>query len=656
MYLEIDLFTPKKNLFLRNTKIKNIVLNHWPRKTVDGIEVFDKMYFYWKPIIIDTPDTRAIYKLFGTSVLELYQNNYNGVSQAWFHLKPFKLDKTTVNNTQVINYINENSELNKEYKVVMIYTQKFTGLHLARLPIVTDSQILSMVEGGYDSRFVETVIENNVTNENSAPQSYGSFSSEDASIESRTKQIKKIKKPPLISYNEKINPCTFASIIDKDDLLFSSESKVVSKTITPVWERKNRIYRRRRVVLGAQDEITEYTITAKIEYKYKRIVDASDPSASTVINSIVDVANNQNFGHYSFGSQVRDMKHVNNPVLDDELLATDSSDPGFQTDSSSSEQFIRVDSASKLAPSKFVKMFSMSLDTGYAEEECSGWKCYIAPILMIIIIVVSIMSLQPEGIVYGLAGLGTMSGLEFAAAYLGLLALELTLGALALSLVAKYFEKNGDYGTAISFGSSIGILQSLATVVGYMAMITGIAAVVQGAISKIATIAEKEATKDTAVAAGSEAATGTPEISASATALDASSPAMAVSSIAEPIGFGDYVDATVEYAKGYVLNFFSSANESLAQTMMKAVNVINKAFDAYTKWINPIDNPPGQYSEQTSGEGVPLSTETVTLQQSYFEEYQFCEMNNLMDNIPDEMSGRGLMRRTLSKYYDGTSH
>ena len=109
MYIVEDRLGPTIGRFVENSKFKNLFLKHWPT-TIDvgGTEVFDRLYVYRAAAphrgIVKTPETLAIYKIIGTNTEELESEDYDGVEDMWFTLKPFDLEYD-ISTAQIQSYI-----------------------------------------------------------------------------------------------------------------------------------------------------------------------------------------------------------------------------------------------------------------------------------------------------------------------------------------------------------------------------------------------------------------------------------------------------------------------------------------------------------------------------------------------------------------------
>jgi len=589
--------------------VKNTVLNYWPTKLVGGVEVFDIMYMWQGSVPADTAH-KEIYKLLGTSVEELQAKSWDHVVNAWFYLKPYPITAPTLSDQDVATYVNSNSVLNEEYEVKMQYTQEFTGDVIGSVNKISDQHIIDMVEGGYNSLYDPAVI---------APTNI--------KLKTRVKAAP-VYANSMITYNETINPCTFVSIMDTSNVLFTSTTTIVSKTVKEISSRS--IYDRRGYKTNKKSRT--YTVSAVISYKYKRVIDTNDTSVATLVTLVKDKALALTADPYSFYKQVAALLQKYNPVLPGQLLLHYSTIDIWASDNTIEATYIRKDAASELRPADFSMMVAKSISTDYEQETCHGWECFVSVILMIIIIVVAVVLALPSG-----GASVAFATVTSAALFFGELSLYLTIGTLLMGYTAQYLSKNGQYGMAVSFKSSIVILSKLSEVVGYVAMVTGIYAMWVGLT--------REATKQAIVEYGKEQGTDIAMKELTPQVVEA-----IVSSGVVQVGFSDYVVAAYQMVTASAGSVFSNFSKAPGASMNKIVGWLNKGMQIYTKYINPVKQPPAGTPQGDTT--PPTSIQDVAWKQAEFDDYVFLDINARMDQTPANLTSRGLMRETFSRYYE----
>lgn len=602
MYLEIDLYTPIHNAYLVNKKVKNLILRHWPRKVVNSVEVFDRFTFY-NGAVVNTAQAQAIYKVLGTSYSELNANQYSGVEYAWMYLKPYHLAPPTISEVNIEAYIDSNSVLDQEYTVLVTYNQQTAKEGLTSLTNLTNAQIVSLIEGGYNSYYSDQAVDPIIYNVNTGEVDEQVYESH------------------LITYQTGINPVTFASLMDTTDVLFTSESKVLTRSILPIYSTKKSwdpdmdgslVY-----------EVIGYTINVIVEYKYTRTISATDVTCDALITSIDANVTNMPVSKYSMYEQVSTMLHIVEPVLAGELLMTYSTSPiyGEEEGGGTTATYITIAGATELKAKDFALMLAASLDTDYAEESCSGWGCMIPIIVMIIIIVVVVIvtrnpTLAAQAAAAGTAvGGGTAGAIAAASVYLGAMSMVLALGSFIMTAIAMVLRHNGQYGMAIAFRNSIVVLNNMAMVVGALAMVTGVMSIING-IRHQATVLAQEQAKEAGKAA----------------ARDSTSEVLVTSATVTPT-LSNYVSASMEYAVTSTGGMFSG--KSTGEILKSGVDIASKVADLYMKVVAPIKNP-GMPEEDEPV--VPTKLNDIEMVEIQRDMYGNMDLNRLMDNMPRMMT------------------
>lgn len=86
MYLTFDTFGTRARDWMQGQKVKNIMKKWFPSKFVQGVEVWGELTFY-DGGVIETEQTKAIYRLLNTSASELRGQSFDGVERVWFQLR-----------------------------------------------------------------------------------------------------------------------------------------------------------------------------------------------------------------------------------------------------------------------------------------------------------------------------------------------------------------------------------------------------------------------------------------------------------------------------------------------------------------------------------------------------------------------------------------
>ena len=520
-YLDIDLLGPIKSAFLVNTKARNLLLNNagkWPTKWVDGFEVFDELNIgnrYAGAIMHKT-----LYKVLGIKYSDLSGSDLSQVERLWLYLKPKPFVRDTITDADVIEFINNEIKLYDETGTVddpddtgevtidMLYTQTIATNNLRSLPPVSNEQIVAMIEGGYNSIYPTPIVENVTTEDkygNNVTVSHTSYNS-------------------LIEYDTKTSNVTFASLMDTNDDLFTSETKIISKSITPVYSTS---------YLGTF--ITSYTIKASATYTFRRVSDASDVVVSPLVNTIVDKANTSTDTlANSMFRQIMYMARYYNPIVvstDLYLVIPGVEDPNGEGNDIPAIPYVKVGTdrvpeikdqfgnvtqvgvpgwgVRGMKRRAFVTLFASLIESDF-QQYVPKKKWYSGLITIVLIVVIIVVSIYTAGAASGVSGAAVAAGTAgtvAAATFMSALAISLTISSL---IVGTLGTKLGGHSATFSYA-----MRDALVTVGKVAEIVGLIATVLAVIN-IANMARKaigqalmtEAQKETAKQAAIDAAKG----------------------------------------------------------------------------------------------------------------------------------------------------
>ena len=508
-YLDIDLLGPIKSAFLVNTKARNLLLNNagkWPTKWVDGFEVFDELNIgnrYQGAIMHKT-----IYKVLGIKYSDLAGSDLSQVERLWLYLKPKPFVRDTITDADVIEFINNEIKLYDETGTVddpddtgevtidVLYTQTFATDNLRSLPPVSNEQIVAMIEGGYNSIYPTSIVENVTTEDsdgNNVTVSHTSYNS-------------------LIEYDTKTSSVTFASLMDTNDDLFTSETKIISKSITPVYSTSS-----------WTTSITSYTIKANATYTFRRVIDASAVVASALISTITGKANTSTdtLANTIF-RQITNMSRHYNPITvstDLYLVASDEKTyvkVGVDNIPEALDEFGNIVQASvpgwgvrAMKRRAFVTFFASLIESDF-QQYVPKKKWYSGLITLVLIVVIVVASIYTAGAASGVSGAAVAAGTAgtvATATFMSALAISLTVGSL---IVGTLGTKLGGHSATFSYAmrDALVTVGKVAEIVGLIATIltiVNIANMARKAIGQaLMTEAQKETAKQAAIDVGSE--------------------------------------------------------------------------------------------------------------------------------------------------------
>ena len=518
-YLDIDLLGPIKSAFLVNTKARNLLLNSagkWPTKWVDGFEVFDELNIgnrYQGAI-----NHKTIFKVLGIKYSDLSGSDLSQVERLWLYLKPKPFVRDTITDADVIEFINNEIKLYDETGTVddpddtgevtidVLYTQTFATDNLRSLPPVSNEQIVAMIEGGYNSIYPTSIVENVATEDkygNNVTVSHTSYNS-------------------LIEYDTKTSNVTFASLMDTNDDLFTSETKIISKSITPVYSTS---------YLGTF--ITSYTIKASATYTFRRVSDASDVVVSPLVNTIVDKANTSTDTlANSMFRQIMYMARYYNPIVvstDLYLVVPGVEDPNGEGNDISAITYVKVGTdrvpeikdqfgnvtqvgvpgwgVRGMKRRAFVTFFASLIESDFQQYvPKKKWYSGLITIVLIVVIIVVSFYTAGGGTYAASVAAGTATTVT-TAAFMTTFAISLTVSSL---IVGTLGTKLGGHSATFSYAmrDALVTVGKVAEIVGLIATVLAvinIANMARKAIGQaLMTEAQKETAKQAAIDVGSE--------------------------------------------------------------------------------------------------------------------------------------------------------
>ena len=228
MYLKIDLYTPKYNSYIGGLRLKNKFLKNFTTSIKNGVKVFDSYVFYHSGRVNDTAKDKRLYKLLGTSYESLSKQNYKGLDDAYFYLKPWSKEKVKIEDNPIKDYVNLHSTIGVEYVVRISYTEENFKKHIVPRPPISNISIQNKIMTGDTSIF------------------------EDGGVTYVTD-----------------NTIAFMSFMDKDNVIFDRSIRVLGRTVT-------------------KSRIVDNLLVTKIafEYRFTRKIDCYATGAILGINAI----------------------------------------------------------------------------------------------------------------------------------------------------------------------------------------------------------------------------------------------------------------------------------------------------------------------------------------------------------------------------------
>lgn len=325
MYLKMDLFSPRLGEYVLNERAKNRVLRHWAKTTVNGIQVFGKMFLY-NGVVQETADHKKIYQLLGIKVEDLKKESYKGVESVWMYFNLSKYIKNTAvyTNQDLLDFAYAKCVVGETYEVTLTYTSSYA---------LTDD-IATVLAGTDRTAFTVNTLSTGLI---------------DSFNNSTTTQNR------LDITSSPYNYATFIAIQDSSQLLFNrtvqvGTAKRVEGTVTNQWGQSTTYY---------------YQTPIKLTFSIK-------PNISLIVaNPLLDKVKSSSFIDGAF------------------LYAFDVANPKDIFTYSGSTPYLKVSAVETMPAKVFGKLFKDTIDTDYKEEEAEWYEKLLAIIIIVVAIALS---------------------------------------------------------------------------------------------------------------------------------------------------------------------------------------------------------------------------------------------------------------------------
>ena len=486
MYVVRDVVGPMIIKHTQAQKFKTLVLRHWPTTThADGTVTFDRLWM-WKRLDGGMQRSAAhlsLYRTLGIKIEDIEKQDKKGLNALYLDITDL-LGGIVVTRADITQYIGQftpqvyptgvdpfNSNLNGE---VVPATTPITYTDLNPDPY-KDGDVLDpngvpyaplWDKDGWITSYLEykplstALIDPNIT---------------DAGILAKCSGYN----PTEVSFADGVfNRLTGIAMMDANGVLFERQLRVIQRTVEE----------RHHYVRGNTDSAntSRYMVGAKVEFKFRRIKDASDISVVPLITLIEDKIadlnivqqgpfNTQFLSLFASGYANPELS-INKQLIRMANYITPYSSDGlnYSVEVAGVNSYIatnpvvriKYDAISALLPQKFTKAFSSRIRPGYDVKPAEWWEIAIVVVLVIIIIIIAVIVAIPTG--GGSIGWASAS-------------IVLIVGSLVMTGLAMYWAENGSPMAAQYAGIA-------AEYLGYAAMITGVAGATQSLIAQQGTM------------------------------------------------------------------------------------------------------------------------------------------------------------------------
>lgn len=674
MYVIRDSVGPSIKGHVDSLRFKNTILKYWPTTTLgDGTVVFEKLYTWTSSQgVIDDNAHRKIYKIIGIDIADIESQDKDGLTSLYLTVSGMDTS-VVVTNAEVREYI--------EQFTPQIYPNNPDVFN----PNTNPSPLTDLNPDPYkngdiadpdDGEFYEPLWDKDgwIT-------SYLTYMPmNDSLINPNISDAEILSKcsgyhPEDITYDDRyFNRLTGVAIMDIDGVLFERELRVLQRTVEE----------RHALVKGfsVTSSVSNYLVSAKVEFKFRRVVDANDVSATTFIDSLVSRVDDINtavlnppqvsYGRVdtikymplqlSINKQLIRMANYIMPFTDDgsNYLISEGL-PGSYI-SENNDVAIKYDYLAGLMPKEFVKHFGNHIEPGYTQKKAKWWQKLLVAIITIIVIIIAVVAAVLTG-----------------GSSLMMASMVLTAGALVLTGLSMYWAKNGEPGAAAFAGGAAQIL-------GYLAMATGIAAAVQNLATQGAKELALETAKAEVLAAGANA---TPAMLSAVSAAQAG--VLTTTQIAgQVVSIVSQVGSELGVIEGDAANILSLASGALAVSsfgvgiveipgidelqdivvtgftrftaqptatiMNQTMNTTNRLFSMYMSNINPPTEGIADQAAKIEAQEKEIETlnpeHTEATWKSYTDPYgSIFEVGDVYERSYNMMTS-GRNRIAMNKYYE----
>ena len=503
MYVIRDAVTPTISSHVRAMAFKNVMLRHWPSRTMsDGTVILEKLYIWKKNQgVLQTPGHLAIYRKLGMRISDINSQNKKGLNGLWMEMSDLDTKSIDLQDHEIAEYIEQFSP--------QIYT---TGADPFN-PILDPDPLTDLNPDPYkegtllddDGEVIPPLwdkdgwITSYLTYQPLSGLGDPNISDEDILAKCSGYNPLEVTFPDV----DQLPRLTTIAMLDEEGVVFERETKILQRTIE---ERTVKVIS--TYSWSTNTTTSSYLTSAKVEFRFRRITKAVGPGGTwddadpliarvqEVVASLVKEDSPDINIHATIAEKTAirdaysDRQKNRQPQLSMnrqlfrmyEYYHLDVGDWGYVVsegvqgtyNSADADIAMRQDYLSALSPKKFREGFGNHIKAGYDEIPLEWWEVVIVVVLVIVIIIIATLAAAPTGggsIAWGKA------------------AIVLLIGSLVLTALSMYWANEGKPGAARLAGNA-------AEYLGYAAMITGLFAATQSWLANSA----RESAQTTALA------------------------------------------------------------------------------------------------------------------------------------------------------------
>jgi hypothetical protein len=446
MYVIEDRIGPTIGTFVNNSKVRNTIFRHWPQTTVNGVEVFARLFVY-NGGVVDTPATKKLYPLLNTSAEALRKESYEGVENVFLYFKPPTI-AYSIAVADIEGYIETYSPIVANG---LSDWYEFEGSYEPIVPLAEDST---------DADIIAMVLNPN----------HGSITFE-------TEQYNDVSGEVDI-----VNHLAGITLMDTASAMFEKEVTVTYRQL--VAKEKVTTYKSRRYRGTVDDPAPSWYIdSVNFKVRYRRKTEVTDPTVDALLLAVkarTESIDDVNDAGGLVGRMTRETTYLRSSLnsINKTLDAMYEEVTTFTEDDLSypfgGHRYLKVQGMRDLKVKDFIEILPTIIKDGHTKKKVKWWKKALAFALLIVTIIFAIIT-SPVTFGGSWAAVGAV----------------LTIGILVQVGLGLIFAANGDYGAAM-------YTNKYAKVLGVLSAVTGIGAILTS---------WKQAAIDVALEAGRDAAT-----------------------------------------------------------------------------------------------------------------------------------------------------
>ena len=450
-YVRRDPVGPAITKFMYNKKFRNGILRYWPKKEIDGVEVFDRLYLWIKGSGVQQSDEhKKIYKLMNIKITDLEAEDYTGLDYTYMKVPPIETS-FELPRYEIENYISSTSP--------QIYPDNPDVFNPD--PDYEPQAGVSYNPDPYkDNPYWEGLIdpETEEIPDDALPEpqwdkdgwitSYVTYSpgvliAEGTSSVPTDQEIIDIvhsnSKTVSINGVADANPITFLALKDVNGVLYEKSISVVQRRLV---KQEKRTLNLTTNTLSNTSE-SKYFKNALVKVRFRRIRDVDDTEVSSLIDSLDDYFDtlHEVYTEKSLSAmisaqllnqstQVAQMKRMYYDIV------------GYNNNTINYKGYVRVDAMADLRAKVLGETFSNAIEFDYKETPAKWYEKALVIIIDVIVIIVVVVLV--------------VTGQWWA------IPLAFSVGSLVQTGLAMYWMEQGKYAAAGYAGKHAQFLQTAA--------------------------------------------------------------------------------------------------------------------------------------------------------------------------------------------------